>query len=491
MTELPAGMLTLLFTDVEGSTRLRHAPRTSTPVTAWRRDVETVVARRRQRSRRPVHRHEGANYEAVFAIRGFRPIRTRLIELRKQNVKNTPTGMWLLYTLLYADAGQLAESIALTWLAESSEQGQGAQTVYLNVMLAELRWRQGRLRESHHAAGNAWDLARVLGRSFTSWWIAIAVLAQTLLARGHNDAAHDLLARNDLLDGPPPLVWSMPSLGAVRAQVLLAAGQVERGVAELHAFDTWRRSLDFPSPGGWWYPGDLVEGLMRLDRRSDAIEVAQRWHTETADFGSPVVTGQALRAVGLACDDIEPLEEAVQQLERTSARLAHARALLDLASALRRRGQRTRARPLLRRTIALATTADAHTLAAHAHHELLATGARPRRTAVTGIDALTASERRVAELAAQGRSNPEIAAQLYITRKTVEKHLAATFDKLGVHTRHVLPDLLADSRARTPSRDIDRTGNSTTGHTEHGGSELFGQSGRPAKTPYLGENDNR
>ena len=248
-----------------------------------------------------------------------------------------------------------------------------------------------------------------LGRSFTGWWIAVAVLAQTLLARGQSNAAHDLLARNDLLDGPPPLVWSMPSLGAVRAQVLLAAGQVERSVAELHSFDTWLRSLNFPSPGGWWYPGDLVEGLIRLDRRYEAIKVAQRWLTETTAFCSSVVTGQALRAVGLACNDVERLEEAVSQLEHTSAQLAYARALLDFASALRRRGQRTRARPLLRRTLNLATTADARALAAQAHRELLAAGARPRRTAVTGIDALTASERRVAELAAQGRSNPEIA----------------------------------------------------------------------------------
>jgi DNA-binding CsgD family transcriptional regulator len=70
-----------------------------------------------------------------------------------------------------------------------------------------------------------------------------------------------------------------------------------------------------------------------------------------------------------------------------------------------------------------------------AREELMACGARPRRLVVTGVDALTASERRVARMAADGMSNTEIAQALFVTRKTVEKHLGGAFTKLGVSAR--------------------------------------------------------
>ena len=81
-------------------------------------------------------------------------------------------------------------------------------------------------------------------------------------------------------------------------------------------------------------------------------------------------------------------------------------------------------------------------LADRARHELQAAGARPRRTALTGIDSLTPSERQVVDLAAQGHGNREIAQQLYVTRRTVETHLTHAFGKLGVSSRSELVELL-------------------------------------------------
>jgi len=74
-------------------------------------------------------------------------------------------------------------------------------------------------------------------------------------------------------------------------------------------------------------------------------------------------------------------------------------------------------------------------LADRARAELLATGARPRRTAAHGWEALTPAERRVATLAAEGCGNREIAQQLFVSRRTVETHLTHVFQKLGVATR--------------------------------------------------------
>src|SRR3954469_13131022 len=129
-------------------------------------------------------------------------------------------------------------------------------------------------------------------------------------------------------------------------------------------------------------------------------------------------------------------------LASTPAPLELARALIDLGAALRRTGQRQTAREPLARALELAHRHGAALLAGAARSELNATGRRPRRAMRAGRDALTPSERRVAQLAAAGLSNADIAARLYITTKTVEHHLAAVYRKLSIRSRRQLPPAL-------------------------------------------------
>jgi DNA-binding NarL/FixJ family response regulator len=114
-------------------------------------------------------------------------------------------------------------------------------------------------------------------------------------------------------------------------------------------------------------------------------------------------------------------------------------ALAEHGASLRRSGQRTRAREPLLRALDLAERTGAADLAAEVRQELLAVGARPRRAALTGPDALTTSERRVAALAADGLSNRQIAEHLFVTQATVETHLRHAFRKLGITSRADLP----------------------------------------------------
>ena len=123
--------------------------------------------------------------------------------------------------------------------------------------------------------------------------------------------------------------------------------------------------------------------------------------------------------------------------------LEHARTLVDLGAALRRLGHRSDARPPLAAGLDQAVRCGATALAQRARTELQATGARPRRLLVTGRDALTPSERRIATLAAEGRSNRDIAQTLFVTTKTVETHLSRTYRKLDITGRTQLSSALA------------------------------------------------
>jgi DNA-binding NarL/FixJ family response regulator len=140
---------------------------------------------------------------------------------------------------------------------------------------------------------------------------------------------------------------------------------------------------------------------------------------------------------------IELLTEATSTLGESEARLEHARTLIDLGAAVRRTGRRGEAKQLLAEAMDLAHRCGATAEVERAHAELLAAGARPRRVALGGADALTPSERRVAQMAANGMANKEIAQALFVTLRTVETHLSHAYDKLEISSRQELTRALA------------------------------------------------
>ena len=163
------------------------------------------------------------------------------------------------------------------------------------------------------------------------------------------------------------------------------------------------------------------------------------------DFGAPGAIGRALRALGTIRGPergLEALEAAVERLESSQAALERARGLVEFGAALRRSGRRRDAREPLLHGLDLAERCGAVALVARAKDETRIAGAKPRRTAVSGVDSLTERERQVAMLAARGMSNRQIADSLVVTLKTVEWHLRQSFRKLDVDSRVKLRDLL-------------------------------------------------
>jgi DNA-binding CsgD family transcriptional regulator len=156
-----------------------------------------------------------------------------------------------------------------------------------------------------------------------------------------------------------------------------------------------------------------------------------------------------LLATGLAVDRDDELRGELLSgsaaiLEPSPCRLEHAHSLVELGAFLRRANQRVAARARLEDGLELAARCGAEQLVSRAQQELAATGARARREWRTGVAALTASELRVARMAADGASNREIAQALYVSKKTVEKHLANAYMKLDVDGRARLADALAE-----------------------------------------------
>lgn len=272
------------------------------------------------------------------------------------------------------------------------------------------------------------------------------VLVKALVDQGKLDEAEEALA--PLASAAESGFVTAAILRHARGELRVATGRVDEGLQDFLAVgrDLTRALVTSPSVLPWRSEGALAhlalgdpEAAGRL--AAEELELAQA-------FGASRVLGVAKRAAGLVAGGERGellLRESIDAFDHGDARLERARALADLGAMLRRRNRRTEARGLLREALDAAHRMGAGRLAEQAETELRATGARPRRVVVTGLDSLTASERRIAELASQGITNREIAQLLFITARTVEGHLTSVFRKLQLDSRSGLRAALADT----------------------------------------------
>lgn len=243
-----------------------------------------------------------------------------------------------------------------------------------------------------------------------------------------------------------PPVFPFNVVKFARGCLHAARGDHETAAADLLSLgaDAGRWGIVNPAAIGWRSAAAVSRSALG-DR--DAARALAEEETELARrWGAAREIGVALRAAGLVTggdEGIELLGQAVNVLRGSSARLELARALGDLGSARRRAGNRAAARDLLRESLDLGYALGGHAVAARAREELVAAGGRPRRNASRGRDALTPSELRVAELAAGGRTNRQIAQALFVTQRTVENHLTSAYAKLGITARPELAAVLA------------------------------------------------
>lgn len=192
----------------------------------------------------------------------------------------------------------------------------------------------------------------------------------------------------------------------------------------------------------WRLPA--VRASMLLGDEAEALTLSEEQLFIARKWGAATEVGAALRllAHAEASRRLDLLTESVAVLETSPARLHLARSLVDLGESLRVARRRTDARTPLHRGIDLATECGSDVLRTRGVEALEALGDRPRKLMFAGREALTASERRVADLAALGRANREIAQELFVTPKTVENHLGRIYTKLGINGRRELAKVL-------------------------------------------------
>jgi DNA-binding CsgD family transcriptional regulator len=280
---------------------------------------------------------------------------------------------------------------------------------------------------------------------------ALAVLLETLAERGELEAAEAVDQRYWLGEQYPTMIHGGYVLAA-RGRLRLAELRPAAALDELLAAGGLFTRISNPSPPTTPWRSDAALAHLALGNRDEARALAAEELALAQAYNAPRALGIALRATGLAeggGHGIKLLGQAVRVLEGSGARLEHARAITDLGAALRRDGRRAESRELLRPALDLAHRCGALALAERARTELIAAGGRPRRLLLTGLDSLTASERRVAQLAAAGLPNRDIAQNLFITTRTVEGHLTHTYQKLDITSREQLPAALATPKAAT------------------------------------------
>ncbi len=313
-----------------------------------------------------------------------------------------------------------------------------------DLALAEVDART--LKEISEAAG--WPL----GDAFATAW-----LTEVLVGRGELDEAAALFedglysAPAEDLVGVYPDSWLLLARGRLR----FAQDRPEDAIADFRESGRRTLALGHVSAGLTDWRSQLAYVLHAQGQTAEAARLVAEELERARRAEAPRQIGVALRAVAFVeggDDGIKLLREAAGILDESEAKLERARVYADLGAALRRAGGVNEARDRLKVAIELAHRCGARPLEDQALAELRETGARPRRRATKGAGALTPSERRIAELAVDGRLNREIAEALFVSTATVEFHLRNAYRKLGITSRGQLADAMGPiERDRTAS----------------------------------------
>ena len=320
-------------------------------------------------------------------------------------------------------------------LADVRRRGSVIGFARTSCLRAMLRLAQGRLLDAESEARNAIEVAWEPGYRVAR--MAHAPLIEALVAQDELGAA-DAALTTATLDGDLTDSYMINFVLFARGKLRLAQGRNAEAIIDLE--ELGRRETKWRGRNPAVFP---YRSLLALAGTPDAPRLAAEEVQLARAWGDAGALGRALRVQGLVTGDLGRLQESVAVLSGSPWRLEQAQSLIELGSAIRRAGHRVSAREPLLAGMELADACAARPLVARARTELFASGVRPRRVVRSGLDALTATERRVAEMAADGMTNRQIAQAQFVTTRTIEVHLTHAYQKLDITSREQLPAVLA------------------------------------------------
>jgi DNA-binding CsgD family transcriptional regulator len=363
----------------------------------------------------------------------------------RKDARHGPPPTRAMIALVLADRGDEVESLVPAALEAARTRNVNAVSAVFGTR-SYCRTLDGDIVQGLADAERAGDVARpVAVPTFAAIWTV--ALAWAMTDRGELDAARELMRRELPETAPQPALFGALT-HRVRARLHSALGEHEAARRSLLAVAERVEWLPFANPEIVGWRDELARTEAVLGNGEEAARLAAEAVELAREAGGARGVGVTLAAQGAVAgpEGVEILRESVEVLAPTRARLQHARALVDLGSALRRANHRKEAREPLREGLDIAHRCGARLLEGRARTELEATGARPRSAVLSGVDSLTPSEERVARLAVEGMTNREIAQGLFVTAKTVETHLRHVYQKLGISKRTELDGALAAER---------------------------------------------
>ena len=371
--------------------------------------------------------------------------------LKEQAAESALSAAYAPVCLVFTERHDEAHRLLDAMLAEAREIGSPVASAWAWSVAARLEQMRGNLSEAESAARSA--LAPLPHERTLSTELALAYLVLALVEQGRHDEAEALLCDYGVASAACSRTTAGLALRLARSALRLAQGRSEDGHRD--AEEAIRRDITHggAAPGRGFRFSPAV-AIYAAGDRERAIELAEAELHRGRSFQLPSTEGIALTVLGTVKggeDGLHHLRTAVDKLGQGPRKLELAYALVEFGSALRRANRRSEARVPLTTGMDLAHRCGARPLAERAREELLACGARPRKLVVSGLDSLTASERRVARMAAEGMSNTEIAQALFVTRKTVETHLGHVYMKLNISSRAGLPEALGRGQQATPA----------------------------------------
>ena len=353
---------------------------------------------------------------------------------------DSPVQLLLAIGLIFMDRYEAASITLEAVLEQARRRGSPIGLMAGTCFRSHLHFRLGAVAEAQADAREAAGALDPAPATLSS--TSAAFLADALLERGELEEASVIVESASIEpESAGTLAHALHTRGRVRA----ATGRLSEAASDLRDLGRRMETIGARNPGTIPWRSSLAGALAQAGEHREARILADEELDLAVRHGGPRAVGMALLASG-ACRKgaagIGRLERAAAVLDGSGARLEHARAVVALGVALCRVNRRVEGREQLRRGLHLSRRTGARALSKEARAQLIAAGGRPRRETLTGVEALTTSELQVARLAAGGRTNPEVAQALFVTRKTVEKHLGNVYVKLGLSTRHELAQAL-------------------------------------------------